>query len=46
MTSRVNFVCQKCAQPLKIDTSFDRNLDKEEYKKLTGNSISFNMDVD
>ncbi|CAD5114301.1 DgyrCDS3443 [Dimorphilus gyrociliatus] len=35
MTCNVSFVCQKCAQPLKIDTSFDRNLDREEYKKLS-----------
>ena len=34
-TTHVSFVCQKCYQPLRLDTSFN-NLDKETLKELTG----------
>ena len=34
-TSRVNFACQKCFQPLKLDHSF-MNIDQHLYAEVTG----------
>ena len=34
-TSRVNFACQKCFQPLKLDLSFT-NIDQNLYAEVTG----------
>ena len=38
-TTHVSFVCQRCYQPLRLDTSFN-NLDKETLKELTGITFS------
>jgi len=39
-TTHVSFVCQKCYQPLRLDTSFN-NLDKETLKELTDPLLSY-----
>ena len=43
--TNVNFVCQKCYQPLKLDSSFE-NIDKRLYTDLTSPITAVPQDDD